>query len=85
MSPQTRLERYEHRAEWPLACLALVFLALYSVRVLGKPDVAAERAVAFALWAIFSVFIVDYIVRLKLAQPRGSRRSTRSAMPCGGR
>ena len=44
MSPQTRFERYEHRTEWALvARLTLAFLALYSVRVLAKPDGGAER------------------------------------------
>jgi len=71
MSPQIRLERYEQRTEWPLVAVALSFLALYSVRVLAQPDGGAERAIELALWAIFSVFIVDYIVRLTLAQPRG--------------
>ena len=32
MSPQSRLERYEQRTEWPLAGVAILFLALYSVR-----------------------------------------------------
>ena len=35
MSPQSRLERYEQRTEWPLVAVALTFLALYSVRVSG--------------------------------------------------
>ena len=30
MSPQSRLERYEQRTEWPLVAVALTFLALYS-------------------------------------------------------
>jgi len=71
MSPQIRLERYEQRTEWPLVAVALTFLALYSVRVLAQPDEGAERAIELVLWSIFSVFIVDYIVRLTLAQPRG--------------
>ena len=70
MSPPTRLERYVQRAEWPLVTVALTFLALYSVRVLAKPHGGAEKAVEIALWALFAVFIVDYAVRLWLAQPR---------------
>jgi voltage-gated potassium channel len=71
MSPQTRLERYELRTEWPLVAVALAFLAMYSVRVLAQPAGDAERAIEYALWATFSVFIADYVVRLWLAQPRG--------------
>ena len=37
MSPQSRLERYEQRTEWPLAAVAILFLALYSVQVLAAP------------------------------------------------
>lgn len=70
MSPQSRLERYEQRTEWPLVAVALTFLALYSVRVLAKPHGQAERAIEYALIVIFCLFIVDYVVRLTLAQPR---------------
>jgi voltage-gated potassium channel len=72
MSPQSRLERYEHRTEWPLVAVALTFLGLYSVRVLAKPHGGAEKAIEAALIAIFLVFILDYIVRLWLAQPRAN-------------
>lgn len=70
MSPQSRLERYERRTEWPLVAVAVTFLGLYSVRVLGKPHGGAEKALEVVLIAIFLVFIVDYIARLLLAQPR---------------
>lgn len=33
----TRLERWEHKAEWPLAACAVAFLALYSFEVLAEP------------------------------------------------
>ncbi len=72
MSPQSRLERYEQRTEWPLVAVALAFLALYSVRVLDESARRAPRkAMEYALLAVYCVFIVDYIVRLWLAQPRG--------------
>ena len=70
MSPQSRLERYEQRTEWPLVAVALTFLALYSVRVLAQPHGGAEKALEVALIALFVVFLVDYVVRLSLAQPR---------------
>lgn len=70
MSPQSRLERYEQRTEWPLVAVALTFLALYSVRVLAKPHGQAERAIEYALIVIFCLFIVDYVVRLTLSDPR---------------
>src|SRR5262249_5821199 len=52
--------------------VALTFLGLYSVRVLAKPQGAADEAINVALFAIFFVFIADYIARLTLAKPRGT-------------
>jgi voltage-gated potassium channel len=37
MDDRTRLGRYELRSEWPLAGVALLFLAVFSVDVLQQP------------------------------------------------
>jgi hypothetical protein len=37
MSSSYNLERWDSRAEWPLAGVAVVFLVLYSVQVLARP------------------------------------------------
>jgi len=71
MSPQSRLERYEECTDWPLVAVALAFLGLYSIRVLIEPQGSTREAVDVALLAVYCVFIVDYIARLWLAQPRG--------------
>ncbi|MGZ6777924.1 MAG: potassium channel family protein [Mycobacterium sp.] len=71
MIPQSRLERYERRTEWPLAAVALLFLGLYSVRVLGQPRGVAFIAVHIALFTVYLAFVIDYGARLYLAQPRG--------------
>jgi voltage-gated potassium channel len=71
MSPQSRLERYEQRTEWPLAAVALAFLALYSVRVLARLQDGAAHAIDVILVAVYFVFVLDYLARLALAQPRG--------------
>jgi voltage-gated potassium channel len=71
MTELSRLERYERRTEWPLAAVALTFLGLYSVRVLLRPQGAAAAAVDVALVAVYCLFVVDYIARLRLARPRG--------------
>ena len=70
MTELTRLDRYERRTEWPLAAVALTFLGLYSVRVLLRPQGGANEAVDVALVAVFCLFVLDYCVRLSLAQPR---------------
>lgn len=70
MAPQTRLERFERSTEWPLAAVAIAFLCLYSVQVLAQPRGFAAHAVDVGLWALYLVFVVDYLARLYLAAPR---------------
>ncbi|HXO53152.1 MAG TPA: hypothetical protein VN888_19455, partial [Mycobacterium sp.] len=48
MHPQTRLARFEHRTEWPLAAVALAFLGLYSFQVLREPRGPTAEAVRSA-------------------------------------
>jgi voltage-gated potassium channel len=71
MSPQSRLERYEQRTEWPLAAVAILFLALYSVQVLAVPAGRGADILTAALVALYVLFVLDYLVRLYLADPRG--------------
>ena len=71
MMTETRLERYEKRTDWPLAGVALTFLGLYSVRVIAQVRGGAAEAIEDALIAVYCVFVVDYLVRLWLAEPRG--------------
>lgn len=72
MSPQSRLGRYEQRTEWPLAGVAILFLALYSVRVLAHPPQPVLHTIDVALLVVYCAFVVDYFVRLWLARPRGT-------------
>ena len=70
MNAEHRLQRWEQKAEWPLAAMAVVFLASYSVDVLARPHgIAAEW-----IWAIstisYVVFAADYAARLSLAPDR---------------
>jgi voltage-gated potassium channel len=61
------LQQWERRAEWPLAALALVFLAAYSVEVLTRPR-GYESFVVWAItWIVWGLFAVDYLARLCLA------------------
>ena len=71
MSPQSRLERYEQRTEWPLATVAILFLALYSVQVLAAPEGRGAAILTAALVALYVLFVADYLARLYLADPRG--------------
>jgi voltage-gated potassium channel len=71
MGTQTRLQRFEHRTEWPLAAVAIAFLGLYSVQVLAQPRGLAAHAIGLSLLGLYLVFVVDYAARLYLADPRG--------------
>jgi voltage-gated potassium channel len=71
MIEPSRLERYDHRTDWPLAVVALTFLGLYSVRVLMHPQGGVAKAIDVALLAVYCVFVLDYLARLYLARPRG--------------
>jgi len=71
MVPQTRLARFEHRTEWPLAAVAIFFLALYSVQVLSRPRGVGYEVVRWGLILAYLVFVADYCARLYLADARG--------------
>src|SRR5882724_1750403 len=71
MTELTRLARWDKRTDIPLAGVAIVFLALYSVKVLVRPQGGADRAIDNALLVVYCIFVVDYLVRLYQADPRG--------------
>ena len=69
----TRVERWEHRSEWPLAGAALLFLGAYAWPILDTSLPHGWRQVCDLVnWALWAVFAADYIVRLVLAERRGN-------------
>jgi voltage-gated potassium channel len=70
MTEQTKGERWEQRTEWPLALVAIAFLVMYSVQVLDRPQGQEARILWEASWITWSLFVVDYVVRLILASNR---------------
>lgn len=66
----TRLERWQSHTEWPLATVAVIFLAAYSVRVVVEPQGSMESALQLIIWATWAMFAVDYVARLYLATDR---------------
>ncbi len=69
-NPPTRLDRWERRAEWPLAVVAAIFLVALSVNVLAPLKPAEKGALEIVLTGIWGFFVVDYLVRLGLATNR---------------
>lgn len=70
MTTQQRLDKWERHAEWPLAAVALSFLAAYSIEVLMQPTGTLQRVVSLATFLTWLVFTIDYAVRLYLAPDR---------------
>ncbi|TDH55885.1 ion transporter [Mycobacterium eburneum] len=70
MKDQAILDRWERRAEWPLAAVALMFLASYSIHVLAQSDRTAAHISHLLGVASWIVFTIDYAVRLWLAPNR---------------
>lgn len=70
MTKPTRREAWEQRTEWPLALVALVFLVVYSVQVLARPQGDEARILTLVGWGAWSLFVVDYFVRLYLTSNR---------------
>ena len=62
-----RLDDWEKRSEWPLAGVALIFLAAYAIDVLAQPRGPAMEIIAWAAWLIFAL---DYAARLLLSGDR---------------
>jgi voltage-gated potassium channel len=64
------LQRWEDRTEWPLACVAVVFLVVYSIQVLAHPGGFTSRVLGVMLFALWAPFAIDYLIRLTLAHQR---------------
>jgi voltage-gated potassium channel len=64
------LERWDSRAELPLAGVAVVFLAAYSVEVLAQPRGLTHSLLGWFMSALYLAFAVDYVARLIMADQR---------------
>lgn len=70
---ETRRERWERTAEWPLTVGALLFLLAYAWPIL---DPGLSESVVSTLelvgWTVWALFALDYLVRLYLAADRAA-------------
>lgn len=65
------IQLWEKRSEWPLAGIALIFLATYSVQVLAQPSPRVESSLECLNTGLYLAFLGDYLIRLALAERRG--------------
>ena len=70
-SPGTRLRAWERATEWPLTGAAVVFLGAYAWEVLTNAQGGAKNAAELVIDVVWTLFGVDYLVRLALAPSRG--------------
>ena len=65
-------QRWNEIMYWPLTVAALIFLVTYTFHVIGDFH-GTEAVIAHSLIALtWIVFIVDYVARLALSNPRGA-------------
>lgn len=71
MDDDSRVIRWERRAEFPLGVAWLLYLSSYAVRVLAHdlPEAGRDACLA-AMFAAWASFVVDYAVRWRLSRLR---------------
>ncbi|GAA0562088.1 potassium channel family protein [Paractinoplanes ferrugineus] len=66
---EERLRGWEHATAYPLTGLSLLFIGVYALPVLDPGlDPAWRRACELADVVIWSIFLVEYLIRLRLAK-----------------
>jgi len=71
MSDESRRQRWDDHADWPLTIAAVLFLIAYAAPIL-KPDLVSPLPAICQLvtWAAWALFAVDYFARLGLSRDR---------------
>ncbi|WP_314507532.1 ion channel [uncultured Microbacterium sp.] len=65
-----RIARWDKAAEWPLTIAAILFLTAYATQIIARPDGMINLACEVLLAATWSLFVVDYVVRLVITENR---------------
>ena len=75
MDSETKLQRWERHAEWPLAVAAI--LVLFSRQVLAQPQGREGHIVWAVDWAIWGLFVVNTRAHMRSCATRsGAGRAT---------
>lgn len=73
MKEQPARIRWERRTQRPLMALAVLFAVAYAVPIVdSSASRALTRACTVVEWVVWGAFAADYLVRLGLAERRGS-------------
>lgn len=70
MEDEPRIAAWDRRVDWGLTALAVLFLVVYAVQVLARPQAAWHDGLEVVLTAIWVLFGLDYLVRIGLARRR---------------
>lgn len=65
-----RIAKWEKAVEWPLTLAAVLFLIAYAIQIIARPDGLLNLGCEIVLVSSWAVFVVDYLVRLALAEGR---------------
>lgn len=65
-----RLDRWSKLMEWPLTIAALLFMVAYAGQIIAHPSGVIGVLAEACIWITWAVFLVDYIVRLVIAEHR---------------
>lgn len=66
----SRLTRWSAATEWPLLIAALLFLVAYATQIMARPSGVVGAVAETAIWVSWGLFVVDYAVRLAIAENR---------------
>ena len=68
----SRIERWQDATGWALMVAAILFLIAYALQILANPTGALAVACEVTLYVTWAAFLVDYLVRLAIAEHRGT-------------
>lgn len=73
MTSDSRRQRWEDKADWPLTIAAVLFLIAYAAPIL-RPDLVSPLPAICQLvtWGAWALFVVDYFARLALSRNRAA-------------
>ena len=64
-------ERWSQLTYWPLLIASVIFIVAYSWQVIADLQGTAELVARLTMTVTWVVFVIDYLMRLFLASPRG--------------